>query len=47
MASIEPGLEVFRKALYWKVKIPSAIAAACPNRFVVTILWADLVFIGT
>ena len=47
MVSIEPGFEVCRKALYWKVKRPSDIVAACMKLFGLTTLRPDLVFIDT
>ena len=47
MVSIDMCSEVFRKALNWKVKIPSAIASAFPKLFGLTILRPYLVCIGT
>ena len=47
MVSIEPGHKFCRKELNWKVKRPSAIAAAWSKRFGLTILWPDIVCIGT
>ena len=47
MFFIEPGREVCKKAVHWKVKRPSTIAAACPKQIGLIILRPDLVFIGT
>ena len=46
IVSIKPSREFFRKALKWKFKIPSAIAAACPKRSGLTNIRPDLVYIG-
>ena len=47
MVSIESGREVCKKELHWEVKIPSAIAAACPKRFGLTVFLPYQACIGT
>ena len=47
MIYAESGHEVYKKVFHWQVKRPSDIAFYCPNRFGLTILWPDIVSMGT